>query len=151
MSNPDLQHSAANSTQPYVSSSMGSATNTVRGSNSPSTVGTEHSMSGGSADIGDPSFVRSVQQALNSKGFSAGMVDGKMGPHTEAAIRKFQNAKGLQATGQLDSATVAALGISQPYESSTTGSTGPNTASNRAGSAGLNTTTASSNTTSATR
>jgi peptidoglycan hydrolase-like protein with peptidoglycan-binding domain len=66
-------------------------------------------------------LVRSAQQALNSQGYSAGTVDGIMGPHTEAAIRKFQSAKGLQATGQLDAATIAALGVTQPYSSSTTG------------------------------
>jgi hypothetical protein len=135
-----------NSTQPYVSSSntMGSASNTTTPSSSQSSMGMNRSMSSGSADMSDPLFVRSVQQALNAKGFKAGAVDGKMGPHTEAAIRKFQNAKGLQGTGQLDSATVAALGISQPYESSTMGSAGSDTAANRSGSAGLNTTTGSS-------
>ena len=65
--------------------------------------------------------VRSAQQALNDQGYNAGTVDGVMGRHTEAAIRKFQSAKGLQATGKLDAATVAALGVTQPYSSSTTG------------------------------
>ena len=66
-------------------------------------------------------MVRSAQQALNNQGYNAGTVDGIMGPHTQDAIRKFQSAKGMEATGQLDAATVAALGITQPYESSTTG------------------------------
>ena len=69
------------------------------------------------------SLVRSAQQELNDQGYSAGTVDGIMGPHTQAAIRKFQSAKGLRATGHLDSATTAALGVpqSQPSGSSTTG------------------------------
>jgi hypothetical protein len=66
-------------------------------------------------------LVRSAQRALNAQGYSAGAVDGIMGPHTQAAIRKFQSAKGLQATGQLDAATIAALGVTQPAESSTMG------------------------------
>lgn len=73
------------------------------------------------------SLIRSAQHALNNQGYNAGAVDGIMGPHTEAAIKKFQSAKGMQATGQLDAATVGALGVTQPYESSTTGMN-PNTA-----------------------
>jgi peptidoglycan hydrolase-like protein with peptidoglycan-binding domain len=84
--------------------------------------GMSSSMGYRSSSMHDASAVRDAQQALNSQGFDAGAVDGKMGPHTQAALRKFQNAKGLQATGQLDSQTMAALGISQPAGSSTTGS-----------------------------
>lgn len=57
------------------------------------------------------SMVRSAQQSLNDKGYDAGPADGRWGPKTEEALRKFQAASGIQATGQLDSATVAALGI----------------------------------------
>ena len=59
-------------------------------------------------------LVRSAQQSLNGKGFDAGAPDGQWGPKTEEAVRSFQNANGLAATGQLDSQTVAALGIAQP-------------------------------------
>ena len=74
-----------------------------------------------SSTADEQSLVRSVQQALNDQGYSTGAVDGVMGPHTQAALRKFQSAKGLQATGQLDPATIAALGMTQPAGSSTTG------------------------------
>ena len=61
-------------------------------------------------------LVRSAQQSLNDKGFDAGAPDGQWGPKTEDAVRSFQNANGLAATGQLDSQTIAALGIARPAE-----------------------------------
>jgi osmotically inducible lipoprotein OsmB len=59
----------------------------------------------------DSAFVRSVQQALADRGYSAGPADGRWGPNTEGALRRFQVSQGLQATGQLDARTVAALGV----------------------------------------
>jgi peptidoglycan hydrolase-like protein with peptidoglycan-binding domain len=59
-------------------------------------------------------LVQSAQQSLNEKGFDAGAPDGQWGPKTEDAVRNFQSANGLQLTGQLDSQTIAALGIAQP-------------------------------------
>jgi peptidoglycan hydrolase-like protein with peptidoglycan-binding domain len=53
--------------------------------------------------------VRGAQQALRSKGFDPGPVDGRMGPRTSAAVRDFQSKEGLSATGQLDSDTRARL------------------------------------------
>lgn len=52
--------------------------------------------------------VKSVQEALNKQGANLS-VDGKMGPKTKAAIKSFQQAHGLKATGHLDKATRAAL------------------------------------------
>jgi peptidoglycan hydrolase-like protein with peptidoglycan-binding domain len=40
--------------------------------------------------------------------------DGKLNPQTEAAIKEFQRAKGLQPTGQLDQKTLTALGLGEP-------------------------------------
>lgn len=40
--------------------------------------------------------------------------DGKMGPKTQAALKEFQRAKGLEPTGQLDKPTLTALGLSGP-------------------------------------
>jgi peptidoglycan hydrolase-like protein with peptidoglycan-binding domain len=57
------------------------------------------------------SETRQVQQKLNDLGFDAGQVDGLWGPNTETALRNFQHAKGLQATGRLDEKTVDELGI----------------------------------------
>ena len=55
--------------------------------------------------------VRSVQQALNDRGFQAGAVDGQWGPSTEDALRRFQAAAGLPVTGSADSQTLNALGV----------------------------------------
>ena len=60
----------------------------------------------------DSALVRSVQQALNDKGYDAGFVDGRWGPATEEAVRKFQQASGLRESGQLERSTLAALGLS---------------------------------------
>lgn len=55
--------------------------------------------------------VRSVQQALNDRGFSVGPVDGQWGPSTEDGVRRFQAAAGLPVTGTADSQTLNALGV----------------------------------------
>src|SRR6476469_3208797 len=57
----------------------------------------------------DNSQVSQIQQALNAQGYSVGAVDGQMGPKTKAALKQFQQAKGLQASGKLDQQTVAML------------------------------------------
>jgi hypothetical protein len=59
----------------------------------------------------DPTTVRSVQQALNDKGYNPGPVDGQWGPNTEDAVRRFQQASGLPQTGELEGSTLAALGV----------------------------------------
>ncbi len=59
----------------------------------------------------DPSLVRSAQQALNDKGYNAGTADGQWGPATQDATRRFQQASGLPATGELDRSTLTALGV----------------------------------------
>jgi hypothetical protein len=53
--------------------------------------------------------IRFVQIALNSLNGEALTVDGKLGPKTTAAIKRFQELRGLPATGTLDVATEAAL------------------------------------------
>ena len=60
----------------------------------------------------DPALVRNVQQALNDKGYNAGSVDGRWGPATEDAVRKFQQASGLPQSGELEHSTLVALGVS---------------------------------------
>ncbi|HLR04462.1 MAG TPA: peptidoglycan-binding protein, partial [Pyrinomonadaceae bacterium] len=56
--------------------------------------------------------VRRAQEALERAGYEIGVSDGQLGPRTVAAIRRFQTDRYLPLTGQLDDATVAALGIS---------------------------------------
>lgn len=55
--------------------------------------------------------IREVQKKLNEIGYHSGNVDGKWGPETQAAVRNFQKAKGIEATGQLDQRTLDELGV----------------------------------------
>jgi peptidoglycan hydrolase-like protein with peptidoglycan-binding domain len=55
--------------------------------------------------------VKSAQEALKAKGYNAGASDGAMGPRTRAALRNFQKAEGLRATGRLDADTRSKLGV----------------------------------------
>ena len=57
------------------------------------------------------STVRKAQTALNDKGYDAGKVDGRWGPSTESAIRRFQAKNGIAESGTLDSSTLNALGV----------------------------------------
>ena len=60
----------------------------------------------------DASTIRSVQQALNDRGYNAGPVDGQWGAATRDAVKRFQQVTGLPATGELGRPTLAALGVS---------------------------------------
>jgi peptidoglycan hydrolase-like protein with peptidoglycan-binding domain len=70
--------------------------------------------------------VRMLQQALNRNGLNAGPVDGIMGNQTRQALQKFQSQHGLNASGQLDRQTIAAL-RSQRGQSQTTAKTNKRT------------------------
>jgi len=54
--------------------------------------------------------VMAIQAALNKSGAKL-KVDGLMGKQTRAALKKYQSANGLKATGQADKATLAKLGV----------------------------------------
>jgi peptidoglycan hydrolase-like protein with peptidoglycan-binding domain len=53
--------------------------------------------------------VADIQKALQKLGYDPGKIDGLMGPHTQAAIKKFQQANGLAADGVVGPKTQAAL------------------------------------------
>jgi peptidoglycan hydrolase-like protein with peptidoglycan-binding domain len=55
--------------------------------------------------------VAAAQQALNAAGYHLAEPDGKPGPETTAAVKKFQGDRHLPVTGKLDSITLAALGV----------------------------------------
>lgn len=52
-----------------------------------------------------------AQRALNAHGYDAGPPDGVLGPRSRAAIRTFQAANQLGATGTLDAPTLQGLGV----------------------------------------
>jgi peptidoglycan hydrolase-like protein with peptidoglycan-binding domain len=56
-----------------------------------------------------PIDLRTAQMLLNKHGYKAGRADGKMGPRTRRALRRFQMDHGLTATGKLDRDTMNAL------------------------------------------
>ena len=58
-----------------------------------------------------PAVIRNVQQRLRALGFYRGSSDGVWGAGTQAAIERFQQGRGLQATGQINPATIQALGL----------------------------------------
>ena len=55
--------------------------------------------------------VREVQQALQSKGYDVGPIDGVIGPRTESALREFQQQQGLARSGRIDAQTLSALEV----------------------------------------
>jgi peptidoglycan hydrolase-like protein with peptidoglycan-binding domain len=59
--------------------------------------------------------VRSLQQALIAAGIPlAGGADGVFGPATANAVKRYQQSRGLPATGRADAATLNALGSRAP-------------------------------------
>jgi len=57
--------------------------------------------------------VRRAQQALQTKGFDPGPIDGIIGPRTEDAIRSFQDRYGIKTSAKLDNQTLYALGAAE--------------------------------------
>jgi peptidoglycan hydrolase-like protein with peptidoglycan-binding domain len=58
-----------------------------------------------------PDMIRNVQQTLQQDGSYHGRVDGVWGPSTQAAVRGYQQQHNLNATGQLDQDTLAAMNL----------------------------------------
>ena len=57
------------------------------------------------------STVSAVQTQLASMGYYHGAIDGALGPQTRDAVRRYQGAHGLSATGVLTTATLQSLGV----------------------------------------
>jgi len=55
------------------------------------------------------SGVTGAQARLSNLGYAPGSIDGQAGPKTRAALRTFQEAHGLEPTGELDDATIDKL------------------------------------------
>jgi peptidoglycan hydrolase-like protein with peptidoglycan-binding domain len=58
-----------------------------------------------------PSAIQSIQSRLRELNYYGGPTDGIWGGETQAAIERFQQGRGLQPNGQLNPATIAALGL----------------------------------------
>ena len=56
-------------------------------------------------------LLKQVQEKLNARGFSAGPANGAFTQKTQAALAQFQLANVLPASGALDDATLAELGV----------------------------------------
>jgi peptidoglycan hydrolase-like protein with peptidoglycan-binding domain len=54
-------------------------------------------------------FIQSLQRELKRAGYDPGDLDGKMGPSTQRALRRFQQAYGLPPTGKPDIPTLTKL------------------------------------------
>jgi peptidoglycan hydrolase-like protein with peptidoglycan-binding domain len=97
--------------------------------------------------------LRQAQQRLKDDGDYTGPIDGKMGPKTAEAIKKFQKSNGLPQTGHLDQQTASKLGISmsgssQPPSSSSSRSSTSGSSTTGSSSGGLNNSTNGTGTTS---
>ena len=61
--------------------------------------------------------IKQAQEALAVAGYHLGDPDGKPGPATTVAVKKFQGDRHLPVTGKLDSITLAALGVGKGGDS----------------------------------
>lgn len=68
-----------------------------------------------------PDVVRNVQRTLSERGYDAGPADGIYGESTQQALRNFQRDQRLTSSGQLDSQTLAALGVATEGARAATG------------------------------
>lgn len=66
-----------------------------------------------------PDLVKQVQERLSQQGYDPGPADGKMGPKTQQALKKLQEDRSLQTSGQLDQQTLATLNLEQGGSAST--------------------------------
>lgn len=62
--------------------------------------------------------IKQAQDALKAAGYQLGESDGKAGPTTTIAVKKFQGDRQLPVTGKLDSITLAALGVGKSSDPS---------------------------------
>src|SRR5579859_6451675 len=63
-------------------------------------------------------FVRFVQQELAKQGYYNGKIDGVSGPKTQAALRQFQQDRGIEPTGQATPETLQYLQGNAPVQGS---------------------------------
>jgi len=96
---------------------------------------------------GSGSHIKEVQQALKDKGYDPGPVDGVMGSKTKDALKSFQSASNLSATGTLNSETAEKLGVQSGSSSSMGSGKSGSSSSKGSGSMRSNDTRSTSDTT----
>jgi peptidoglycan hydrolase-like protein with peptidoglycan-binding domain len=107
-----FDHSQASSNRsPATSNSTYSGTSSRETSPSSISTSTSHR-------IASSEELRQAQQELKDHGDYAGTVDGKFGPKTAAALKKFQKSNGLKQSGELDTQTASKLGVTATSGSS---------------------------------
>ena len=62
-----------------------------------------------------PDTVKAAQQELKAEGLYNGVIDGRIGPQTQAAVRRFQQQNGLKTTAMLDQDTLQRLMSEHPH------------------------------------
>ncbi|MEM9577610.1 MAG: peptidoglycan-binding domain-containing protein [Pseudomonadota bacterium] len=55
--------------------------------------------------------IRAVQGQLTTLGYDPKGIDGKIGPNTRAAIRRYQRDNDMTVTGRIDEALLISLGL----------------------------------------
>src|SRR5208282_6816770 len=61
-----------------------------------------------------PARIREIQEALARQGFYQGEPTGKWDSQTVAAMKEFQEAKGLAPTGKIEALSLQKLGLGSP-------------------------------------
>jgi peptidoglycan hydrolase-like protein with peptidoglycan-binding domain len=61
----------------------------------------------------DYSTIVAAQERLALQGYYRGETDGEISPEMQKAVRRYQTTNGLRQTGQLDSDTLAIMGLSK--------------------------------------
>jgi peptidoglycan hydrolase-like protein with peptidoglycan-binding domain len=108
------QGSSADKSAQTQSSGAASGSTSSQSASKPSSSAASGSTSGQASQkqAQGSDIVKQAQQKLSQAGHDVGKPDGIMGPKTQAGLKEFQEKKGLQASGQLDKQTLAALGVS---------------------------------------
>jgi peptidoglycan hydrolase-like protein with peptidoglycan-binding domain len=107
---PNIDSSTGQGTVPGVTpSSPYASPPPATGPSATSPSVTAPSTAAGAGGTENKEVIREVQMQLQAAGFSPGATNGIMDDQTRNAIRQFQQAKGLNATGELDQETRSAL------------------------------------------
>jgi peptidoglycan hydrolase-like protein with peptidoglycan-binding domain len=62
---------------------------------------------------------RQIQQALASKGYYRGEIDGKWGPESVAALQQFQTEQGIENQGKITALALIGLGLGPKHKHTT--------------------------------